>query len=70
MLHKAHLALCTVSDECIWFAQSQGDAEANIKRQEESLAAVETEHTALLKRRDAMQNERRDLWRDESSIKE
>jgi len=47
-----------------------GDTDASIKRQEEGLAAVEAEQAALLKRRDAMQNERRDLWRDENSIKE
>ena len=50
--------------------QSLGDMESNIKTQEKSLADVDKERTALLQRRDTMQNERRALWHDENGIKE
>ena len=51
-------------------SQSLAETDSNIRRQESSLDAVEKEQAALLKRRDEMQNERRDLWRDENGIKE
>ena len=50
--------------------QSLGDMESSIRKQERSLTDVDKERTALLQRRDAMQNERRDLWLDENGIKE
>lgn len=50
--------------------QSIGDMEASVKARMESSARCEREASEMKARRDQLQNERKELWREESTIKE